>query len=218
MPFVVPGQQQPQQQQRSGRGGGMERRDYASQQPVPQPQYQNRPQPQQGRGGGMNPWEQQRQRQYSQPQPQYQPQRGGYQQQPQYRDHYGQRGGGRQYQQPQYQPPQQRGYDSYGRQPQRQQPLGYGNRDSVPETMYNRPQQGTYVGEGVYADGTPMPSSGYSGQSLIQSNGAPQGGVYGGDFNATPDVIGGITPRAYYEEDETYNKPMRVGRGQGGLY
>lgn len=263
MPFVVPGQQSQQpQQQRSGRGGGMERRDYASQQPVPQPQYQSRPQPQQGRGGGMDPWEQQRQRQYRQPQTQYQPQRGGYQQQPQYRDPYGQRGGGRQYQQPQYQPPQQRGYDSYGRQPQRQYSMGgyqddgrryapatfpgqaqgrgnyqadanaraanwqavapsqsnNGNREALSNAMSNRPQQGTYVGEGVYADGTPMPSSGYSGQSLIQSNGAPQGGVYGGDFNATPDVIGGITPRAYYEEDETYNKPMRVGRGQGGLY
>lgn len=266
MPFVVPGQQQPQQQQRSGRGGGMEQRDYARQQPVPQPQYQSRPQPQQGRGGGMDPWEQQRQRQYRQPQPQYQPQRqqyapqqrGGYQQQPQYRDPYGQRGGGRQYQQPQPrgysqgrpQMPAQ-GSDEYNRYDPRaraemdaqrryqgqnggmngyrstydQPQPAYSNREMASnyarqqQEMYsNRPQQGNYVGEGVYADGTPMPPiDNRDALSLIQSNAGPAGGVYA-NFNQTPDVAGGVTPRAYLEEDETYNKPMRVGRGQGGIY
>ena len=189
MPFVVPGQQQPQpEQRREGRGGGMERRDYASQQPGPA--YRPPQQQQQPRGGGYSPWQQQRQMQYRQPQrQQYAPQgRGGYQQ------------------------PQQRGYESYGRQPQRQQ-------YTEPQQYSNRPQQGNYVGEGVYADGTPMPpmpSSGYSGQSLIQSNAGPAGGVYA-NFNATPDVIGGVTPRPYYEEEDTYNKPMRTGRGQGGI-
>lgn len=50
----------------------------------------------------------------------------------------------------------------YGRgpqyQPQRQ--IGYANPDTISrqqELYSNRPQQGTYVGEGVYADGTPMP-------------------------------------------------------------
>ncbi len=211
MPFVVPQPQQPERQKSTGEGYSRDRDGYSAgrggdmnrQQPQsyrqPQPQYQ---QPQ--RQG--NPWQQQRQQlyrqqaQYRQPaqQPQYQPQR----------DPYGQRGGGRGYQQPMP-----RGYDNYGRQPQRQQYV-------EPQAYSNRPQQGTYVGEGVYADGTPMPpvsSSGYNGQSLIQSNAGPAGGVYS-NFDQTPDVIGGITPRAYYEEDETYNKPMRVGRGQGGIY
>jgi hypothetical protein len=173
----------------------MERRDYASQQPGP---AYRPPQQQQGRGGGYDPWQQQRQQSYRQPQ---MPRGGGYQQmpQPQYR------GGGRQYQQPMpYNTRQQRQYEP----PQRQAP-----------TYSNRPQQGTYVGEGVYADGTPMPpvsSSGYSGQSLVQSNAGPAGGVYS-NFEQTPDVIGGVTPRAYYEDDETYNKPMYTRRGGGGI-
>lgn len=190
MPFVVPGQQQPQQ---SSAGRGAVNRP----EPVPQPQYQSRPQPQQQRQS--DPWQQQRQQAYRQPQQQYQPQR---------RDPYGQRGGGRQYQQPVPQP-QQRGRESYGRQPQPQyQP---------PMEYSNRPTQGNYVGEGVYADGTPMPSSGYNGQSLIQSNGGPAGGVYAG-FSASPEVNGGTTPRAYLEEDDVYNKPMYTRRGGGGIY
>lgn len=202
MPFVVP-QQQPERQKRTDGLGSMDHREYA-----PQPQRQTQqygpayrpPQQQQQRGGGYDPWQQQRQMQYRQPQ-----QRQQYQPAPQpYRDPYGQRGGGRQYQQPQpmpYNTRQQRGYEQ-GRQ----------------EPVYsNRPERGNYVGEGVYADGTPMPSSGYNGQSLIQSNGGPAGGVYAG-FGQTPDVIGGVTPRAYMEEDEAYNKPMRVGRGGGGIY
>lgn len=75
------------------------------------------------------------------------------------------------------------------------------------QVSFSRPQQGAYVGEGVYADGTPMPpdsgmanfqddgrrfapatfpgqspmpSSGFNGQSLVQSNGGPAGGVYSG--------------------------------------
>jgi hypothetical protein len=205
MPFAVPGQQQPQPQpqQREGRGGGMERRDYASQQPGPA--YRPPQQQRQQRGGGYDPWQQQRQQQYRQPQMQ----RPQYQQAPQpqpYRDPYGQRGGGRQYQQPMpYDTRQQRQYES----PMRQEPM-----------YSNRPQQGTYVGDGVYADGTPMPpmpSSGYNGQSLIQSNAGPAGGVYS-NFNQTPEVNGGVTPRAYLEEDDVYNKPMYTRRGGGGIY
>lgn len=111
----------------------------------------------------------------------------------------------------------------YGnRQPQSQGQTGYANRDmlSRQQEMYsNRPQQGNYVGEGVYADGTPMPpvsSSGYNGQSLIQSNAGPAGGVYS-NFNQTPEVNGGVTPRAYLEEDDVYNKPMYTRRGGGGI-
>lgn len=100
-------------------------------------------------------------------------------------------------------------------------PSGYSGREQLSAQMgqlsSNRPQQGTYVGEGVYADGTPMPRNAAGmanyeddgrrfepaafpipasvntsdvmppsyGQSLVQSNSGPAGGVYSG-FNTPP--------------------------------
>lgn len=197
MPFVVPPQNQPQPAQ-------------------PQPQ-QPRPQGQQGRGGmnmqSMSPFQNRIGMQGGgQPLPRYgggqRPQYGGGplsimppQRQQQFNGYGGQR--------PQYGP-----MSPMMRNPYQQQgggrpmPWGYDSGDAYtkdmrfnstppPPQFSNRPQQGNYVGEGVYADGTPMPPPQQPGVptnpaalSLIQSNGAPQGGVYGGGFGAPMPTTG----------------------------
>jgi len=195
MPFVVPPQNQPQPAQPA--------------QPQPQPQYQARAQPQQGRGGmnmqSMSPFQNRIGMQGGgQPLPRY----GG-----EHRPQYGagplsiappQRqqqfyGGG----QPHRGPMPQMMHNPYQQQGGgRPMPWGYDQGDAYtkdmrfnspppPPQFSNRPMQGTFVGEGVYADGTPMPPPQQPGLpanpaalSLIQSNGAPQGGVYGSGFGA----------------------------------
>jgi len=193
-------------------------------QPAPQPQRQYRqPQPYRDpygqRGGG---------RQYQQPMPYSTRQQRGYEQGRQQMpaqgseeyNRYDPRARAEMDSQRSYQQQygNMNGYRSTYDQPQQGGRAGYAQQQA--QIYSSRPQQGTYVGEGVYADGTPMPpvsSSGYSGQSLIQSNAGPAGGVYSG-FNQTPEVNGGdIVPRPYFEEDDVYNKPMRTGRGQGGI-
>lgn len=228
-----------------------------AQQPRPQAQPQNggySPRQQSSMGYGYQPQPQPRQRQQ---QPQlpaqgsdeynnYDPRaRAEIDAQRSYQQQYGNMNGYRStydQPQPQYQPPNPSldyardtmsslGYGR-GQQYQPQGQTGHANRDMLArqQEMYsNRPMQGAYVGEGVYADGTPMPrgggmqdsygtadyrpnssggtpkmsdeefaanqrsvrmmSPGYSygqpssssyGQSLIQSNGGPAGGVYSG--------------------------------------
>jgi len=76
--------------------------------------------------------------------------------------------------------------------------------------MYsNRPMQGKYVGENMYADGTPMPQmDNRNALSMAQSRGMEYPFVNGG----------GMASRPYFEEEDTYNKPMRTSRGGGGIY
>ena len=191
MPFVVP---QPQQPQRTSGHYDSERRDYSGERRDygrQQPQYAPPPQPQYS----SRPY--QRQQQYGpgyRPQPQ---QSMGYGYRPpqpqQYRPP--------QYQQPYYQPqPQRRDYNRY--------------REPMPQYS-NRPQQGNYVGEGVYADGTPMPPPTMTNNqalSLIQSNAGPSGGVYA-NFQPTPTVM---TTEPVYDESNTYNKRTPTSGGRSG--
>jgi hypothetical protein len=102
----------------------------------------------------------------------------------------------------------------------------------------SRLQQGTYVGEGVYADGSPMPpdsgmanfqddgrrfaaaafpgqaptpSSGFNGQSLVQSNGGPDGGVYSGFDQGAPDI-----PLPLEQPEEGMRRMTERGNAGGG--